>query len=209
MNIDMNMKTNFIAAAVALACLASVSASAQGLKDLLNSSVVKDVVSSVTGVNLPTDISGTWNYSGTAVKFEGDNMVKNAAAAVAATEIEKKLNTYTEKIGLREGSFSYTFNADSTFTTTFKNKTFPGRYSLSPDGKKLHLDYGKTLNLLKMDAIISVNGTQTDIMFKADKLLDFLNKISSASNVASLKTLSALTGQYNGLDLGFAVKKRE
>lgn len=206
----MNMKRIIIAAAAAVICIsANTAAYAQSLKDILNSSAVRDVITSATGITLPTDITGTWDYSGTAVKFEGDNVLKNATAALAATELEKKLNTYTEKIGLKEGTFSYTFNADSTFTTSFKGKPFSGKYSLSPDRKRLALNYGKALNLLKMNAIISVNGDQTDIMFKADKLLEFIGKISSSSNNATLKSISAVAGQYNGMDMGFAVKKKK
>lgn len=206
----MNMKRIIISAAIAAVCIsAGTAASAQSLKDILNSSAVKDAITSVTGVTLPTDITGTWDYSGTAVKFEGDNVLKNATATLAATEMEKKLNTYTEKIGLKAGTFSYTFNSDSTFTTSFKGKPFSGKYSLSPDGKRLVLNYGKTLNLMKMNAIISVNGDQTDIMFKADKLLEFISKISSSSDNATLKSISAIAGQYDGMNMGFAVKKKK
>lgn len=204
------MKKNIITAAIAILCISgNMTISAQSLKDILNSSVVKDAVSSMTGITLPTDITGTWDYTGTAVKFEGDNVLKNATATLAATEIEKKLNTYTEKIGLKEGAFSYTFNADSTFTTSFKGKPFSGTYSLSPDGKRLTFNYSKTLNLMKMTATIEVTGAQTDIMFKADKLLEFIGKISSSSSNATLKSISSIASQYDGMNIGFAVKRKE
>lgn len=185
----------------------SGNANAQSLKDLFNKSNVNDIISSVTKSVLPTELVGNWSYSGTAVKFESDDMLKNAAASLAATQIEKKLNSYTEKIGMKPGTFKYSFQADSTFTTTFKGKSFGGKYSLSPDGKRLTLSYGKTLNLMKMTAVVSITGNQTDIMFKADKLLEFFGKISATSNNAALKSISSLAGQYDGLDIGIGLLK--
>ena len=121
------MKASFkiIFATIVMCSLCSY-VDAQTLKDLLKkatgSSLVQDVVESVTGVSLQADIKGTWDYSGVAVKLVSEDLLKNAAAGVAAGQIEDKLDGYVQKVGIKPGAFGFIFSEDNTFTTTFKGK---------------------------------------------------------------------------------------
>ena len=147
------MKKIFLAAVAIAASMyaGGVSASAQSLKDLLGSTVKDAVETAITGGAVtPQKISGTWAYSGCAVGFESENMLKNVAAKAAASQLEGKVNTYLEKIGLKNGTFSYTFNADNTFSTTFKGKSFDGTYEISEDGSRITMKYGKSLKLMSI-----------------------------------------------------------
>ena len=134
-------------------------------------------------------------------------MLKNVAAKAAASQLEGKVNTYLEKIGLKNGTFSYTFNADKTFSTTFKGKSFDGTYEISEDGSRITLKYGKSLKLMSMTAVVTVTSSELNLMFDADKLLTFIGKISATSSNATLKTLSTLASQYDGMNIGFKLKK--
>lgn len=192
--------------------LAGNIASAQSLKDILgkaaNNSTVSDIVEKVTGVNLSKgDIKGTWNYTGSAVKLESEDIMKTAAAGVAATQIEKKLDEYLEKAGLKTGTFSFTFNEDNTFFTTVKGKNFNGTYTLSEDGKTLNLKYGKSLNSTGIAATAQINASTFELLFKADKLLDLIGKLTAASSNTTLKTLGTLAGQYDGMKIGLELQK--
>lgn len=203
------LKSIIIASAL---CLAGNIASAQSLKDLLgkaaNNSTVSDIVEKVTGVNLSKgDIKGTWNYTGSAVKLESEDIMKTAAAGVAATQIEKKLDEYLEKAGLKTGTFSFTFNEDNTFFTTVKGKNFNGTYTLSEDGKTLNLKYGKTLNSTGITATAQINASTFELLFKADKLLDLIGKLTAASSNTTIKTLGTLAGQYDGMKIGLELQK--
>ena len=192
--------------------LAGNIASAQSLKDILgkaaNNSTVSDIVEKVTGVNLSKgDIKGTWNYTGSAVKLESEDIMKTAAAGVAATQIDKKLDEYLEKTGLKTGTFSFTFNEDNTFFTTVKGKNFNGTYTLSEDGKTLNLKYGKSLNSTGIVATAQINASTFELLFKADKLLDLIGKLTAASSNTTLKTLGTLAGQYDGMKIGLELQK--
>ena len=207
------MKTilNSIIIASALFLAGNIS-SAQSLKDILgkaaNNSTVSDIVEKVTGVNLSKgDIKGTWNYTGSAVKLESEDIMKTAAAGVAATQIEKKLDEYLEKTGLKTGTFSFTFNEDNTFFTTVKGKNFNGTYTLSEDGKTLNLKYGKSLNSTGIVATAQINASTFELLFKADKLLDLIGKLTAASSNTTLKTLGTLAGQYDGMKIGLELQK--
>ena len=192
-------------------CLAGQTASAQTLKDLLkkatNNETVKNVVESVTGTTLPVDVKGTWTYSGTAVKFESEDLLKSTAASLAAGQVEDKLDEYVQKVGIKAGTFSFTFNEDKTFSANVKGKSFNGTYSVSEDYKTMSLQFGKTFATKPFTAAISATSAQLDLLFQADKLLELLEKLTASSNNATLKTVSTIAGQYDGMQLGLELKK--
>ena len=189
------------------------SVEAQTLKDLLKkaagSSAVQEVVESVTGISLQADIKGTWDYSGVAVKLVSEDLLKSAAAGVAAGQVEDKLDGYVQKIGIKPGTFGFTFSEDNTFTTTFKGKNIPGTYTLDEQAKTLTLTYGKTsfMKGFTMTATVNITSSQLDLMFNADKLLDFIGKVSATSKNTTLSAISAVAEQYDGMKLGFELTK--
>ena len=192
-------------------CLAGQTASAQSLTDLLkkvtDNDVVKNVVENVTGTSLPVDVKGTWTYSGTAVKFESDDILKSTAASLAASQVEDKLDQYVAKVGIKAGTFSFTFKEDNTFTATVLGKSFNGTYTLSDNYKTMSLQFGKTFGLKPFTAAISATSSQLDLLFQADKLLELLGKLTSSSSNSTLKTVGTLVNQYDGMKLGLELKK--
>ena len=205
------MKRIIISIMAAAVCLTGQTASAQTLKDLLkkatNNETVKNVVESVTGTTLPVDVKGTWTYSGTAVKFESEDLLKSTAASLAAGQVEDKLDEYVQKVGIKAGTFSFTFNEDKTFVVTVKGKNFNGTYTVSEDYKTMTLQFGKTFATKPFTAAISATSSQLDLLFQADKLLELLEKLTASSNNATLKTVSTIAGQYDGMQLGLELKK--
>lgn len=123
----------------------------QSFKDLLNKG--KDVVGPVVEQLdvIPKNIEGNWEFSGSAVKFTGDNVLMNAASELAAGKVEDQLNEYLQKVGIRQGLFSYVFNAD--------------------------------------------------------KLLDFISKITSTVGDSKIGALASLIDQYDGLKIGFELSR--
>lgn len=192
-------------------CLAGQTASAQSLTDLLkkvtDNETVKNVVENVTGTTLPVDVKGTWTYSGTAVKFESDDLLKSTAASLAASQVEEKLDQYVAKVGIKAGTFSFTFKEDNTFTATVKGKSFNGTYTLSEDYKTISLQFGKTIGLKPFNASVSATSSQLDLLFQADKLLELLGKLTSSSSNSTLKTIGSVVNQYDGMQLGLELKK--
>ena len=184
----------------------------QSLKDLFNKETIRDIAGSVVEQLdvLPKNIEGTWEYAGTAVKFTGDNILTTAASQIASGQIETRLDEYLQIVGIREGAFSYTFNADSTFTTSFNKMDFPGRYTFSEEANTIELDYGKNEKLrgITLKTQVSVSLTSMELLFNADKILDFINKISSSAGNSKLSMLNALTSQYDGLKIGFELTRK-
>lgn len=183
----------------------------QSLKDILNSSTVKNAVTSVTGGKKLTlqNLQGTWTYVNPALKLEGDNALKNVAGSLASTEVEKKMKEYCAKVGIVEGVFNFVFNADNTFTSALKKGSLKGTYSINEEEKtvELHYSVGKKLTVMTLTAQTVMSGDELTLLFNADKLLKFLTTISSISDNSTLKAINKLASEYDGMLLGFDLKK--
>lgn len=200
------IKKIFVVLSAAL-LLGTVSANAQSLKELFSNGGVKSVVESVVDQLdvIPKNIEGNWTFSGSAVKFTGDNMLMNAASELAVGKVEDTLNEYLAKVGIKEGLFSYTFNEDGTFSTSFNQAKFPGQYTFSQQEKTLELDYGKNEKLkgIALKTNVSVGTSTMQLLFNADKLLEFISKITSSVGDSKLGALTSLLDQYDGMRIGF------
>lgn len=198
-------KSIFWQAFLAILLLAP-SCQAQSLKDLFSKENVEKVVSAVTGKNTAASMEGTWNFTGSAIEFESDNFLQKAGGSVAAEAAESKLNEQLSKVGIQEGTFAFTFNADSTFQVSLKGKSTNGTYSYDNSTQKVNLKFSK---LIRLNAKITYTSTTMDLLFNADKLLSLLTYLSSKSSNATLQSISSLAQNYDGMMMGFALKKEE
>lgn len=100
-------KVYLILAAALFAAACPQQAEGQSLKDLFNKKGIEGIVNTVVEQMdiIPENITGHWEYAGTAVKFTGDNMLMNAASELASGQVEEKLDEYLQIIGLKEGVF--------------------------------------------------------------------------------------------------------
>lgn len=199
------MKKNVILAVALIAGLcAPLQSHAQSFKGLFNKENISKVVNAVTGHTDAVDLTGTWNYTGPAIEFESDNLLKKAGGAVVATATEKKLKEQLSKIGIKEGQMKFTFNADSTFTSTMGKRTLKGTYSYNAPEGKVQLKY---LKLIPLNAKVNCTSEKMELLFNSDKLLKLITFLSSKSNNASLKAISSLADSYEGMMLGFETAK--
>ena len=200
----MKMKKSFLPIAfIAVFMLMATNSQAQSWSDLLNKDNISKVVNAITGKNT-VDMTGTWVYTGSAIEFESDNLLMKAGGAAAATMAENKLNEQLSKIGIKDGQMSFTFNADSTFTSTVGKKTLKGTYSYNASTKQVDLKYLKLLNL---HAKVNCSSSSLELLFNSDKLLKLMAFIGSKSSSTALKTVSSLAENYDGMMLGFQLSK--
>lgn len=177
---------------------------AQSLKDLFNKENIEKAVNSVTGKG-KVEMTGTWSYKGSAIEFESDNLLQKTGGTVAATAAEKKLDEQLSKIGIKAGQMSFTFNADSTFSTKVGQKTMKGSYSYNASTHKVNLKFAK---LIGMNAKVNSTSSTMDLLFESDKLLKLITFLSSKTSNATLKTIGTLADSYDGMMLGFSLQKQ-
>lgn len=197
-------KKIFFAAFVAAFSMVANNSQAQSLKDLFNKDNISKVVNAVTGQTQAIDMTGTWSYNGSAVEFESENLLMQAGGVAAASVAENKLNEQLTKVGIKAGQMSFTFNADSTFTSTVGKRTMNGTYSYNAETQQVSLKYLKLINL---NAKVNCSTESMELLFNSDKLLKLLAFIGSKSNSTALKTVSSLAESYDGMMVGFELKK--
>ncbi len=195
------MKTVKTILAALLLSMAATGAQAQSIKDIFSG-----VVNAVTGSKVSaSSLVGTWTYSAPACEFESDNLLAKAGGAAASKKITSKLSTVYSKVGMQ--NVSYTFKDDGTYTSTLKGRTTSGTYTLDEKNKTLTL---KTSAGLTMKTYVSVSSSEMSMLFESGKLMDGLKTVTSlASKVNSTASLlSSLMGSYDGMRLGFKLKKQ-
>ncbi|ERI85488.1 hypothetical protein HMPREF1981_01662 [Bacteroides pyogenes F0041] len=190
---------------IAFFSLLSANCHAQSWKDLLGKDNISKVVEAVTGqTSTKVDLTGTWSYESSAVEFKSENLLMKAGGMAAATMAESKLNEQLGKVGIRAGQMSFTFNADSTFVSKVGGHTMKGTYSYDSSTKRVQL---KFLKLLNMYAKVNYRPGSMELLFNSDKLLKLMTFIGSNTNNTAIRSGSSLAKNYDGMMLGFGMKK--
>ena len=198
----MNSKTLLKCLCMCLAMFAIlVNANAQDLKSILTG-VAKAVVGDKATTS--SSIIGTWKYVGPQCQFESENLLAKAGGEVAAKEVEEKMQTVYDRIGM--SGCEYTFNEDGTYSYTLKKRTMSGTYTFNDKEKTITMK-GKLG--VKTVAHVTVTGNDMSLVFNADKLMAVLKTITgTVSKVNSTAaTINSVAGSYDGLMLGFDLKK--
>lgn len=205
------MKKFYLVLAVSLFSLCGTQVYGQSLKNLFSKDNLKKAADAVVEQLdvTPKNVSGQWEYSGIVVSLGGDNKLANAASNLALGSVEDKLSEYLAKVGIKEGTFSYTFNDDGSFTTNYNKVKLPGKYTFSTEDKSLELDYGMNEKFkgVAMHTQVSVTASGMELLFSADKILDFIGKITSSVGDSKLGELNNLVKKYDGLKIGFKLTR--
>lgn len=201
---DKKMKVIFMLRCLCMAAVMTAAAGNAGAQDL--KSVLSGVVKNVVGDKTTTasSIIGTWTYAGPECQFESDNLLAKAGGEVAAKEVEEKIQKVYEKVGM--DGCQYTFSEDGSYSCTVKGKTSSGTYTFDSDAKTVTM---KSKLGIKTVAYVTVTGDDMSLVFKADKLMSVLKTITSAaaSVNSTASTISSIADSYDGLRLGFELKK--
>lgn len=149
-------------------------------------------------------LKGTWTYTGPACEFESDNLLSKAGGSAVSTKIENKITPVLKKYGVH--GIVYTFDGNGNYTTTIKKRTIKGTYTFDSKKKTITFKphYGK-----EYTANVSILKNQMTLVFNADKLMHVLQTISNtaAKQNSTAATINTLMKSYNGMRLGFRLKK--
>lgn len=176
---------------------------AQSFKDFFNKKNLGKVASSV-GVDIPFNIEGSWKYSGIAVKMESEDVLKRAAASVAAIAAEEKVNEQLSRLGIDFNSLVFSFAKDGKLQIGVGERQIPAEYILSPDKKVITLLLTKKL---KVDADVQNNIDALSLLFDADKLLKVAEFISDKVNNKTIKGIADMAKSYDGMKIGFQLER--
>lgn len=208
------MKKIFLALCLVLG--ATLSVEAQGLKGLLN--VAKDLadeatdgkaselLDKVTGTATELLIVGTWNYTQPAMTFEGGDLLSNVAGEALAAKLSTKLQTAYNAVGIKQGSCSFTFNDDNTFSAVMGSRTYTGTYSYDTTTFAITLNFdSKLLKLGTMTGYAYLSATGLDLVFDCTRLVKMLGTLGA--KVSLLNSVTSLVGNYDKANIGFSFTK--
>lgn len=150
---------------------------------------------------------GTWKYSGPAVSFKSDNLLLKAGGAAAATQVESKLEPYYRTAGLT--SLMLTVAEDSTFTFKARLITLTGTMSRNSESGNFIFTFKalKSINVGSMESYIVMNGNKMELTFDVSKLLVLVEKAGKISGNSTIKSVSTLLNQYDGMTAGFELER--
>ena len=193
-----------IIAVVAMGC---IDASAQSWLDALKGAATSAIDKATGGKLTEKAIVGTWKYSQPAVKLTSStNALSEVAGSAASSTIQSKIKPYYEMVGIKPGACTFVFKEDGTFSSTFGQRTSTGKYTYDGKTNQISLKYDSgILNTKAITAYAYMNGTNLQLGFAVDKLINILTTLGS--NVQSLSTITALLQQYDGVKIGFEFSK--
>ena len=164
-----------------------------------------NAITSVIGLDKLTSqqLIGTWRYDGPGCAFTSEQLLAKAGGEVAAERIEQELEPTYQKVGFNSSNTYITFAEDQTFSALIDGKNFSGTYTFDPATCKINLK-GLILNI-NCYAKRELNGIS--ILFEAKKLLTLIQTMSALSGNANLQTIGDLSKNYDGVRLGFDMRR--
>ena len=98
---------------------------------------------------------------------------------------------------------------DHTFTMKAKMATLKGTITQDEKGElTFNFSALKKISLGKVSAKASKAGSTLILTFDVSKLISLMEKVSSITGNSSVKALSKMLSSYDGLYLGFKLKKQ-
>lgn len=148
------------------------------------------------------DIIGTWSYVEPACAFTSENLLAKAGGSVAAKTVNEKLLPVYKSLHISSGNTQLTFNENGQFTGKIGGFPMSGTYT-----------FDATNGLVKMKSLTTFTAHLTrsthgmNFTFESKKILTLLQTVSALSGNTSLSTIGDISKQFNGVRLGFAMKK--
>ena len=137
-------------------------------------------------------------------------VLTNIAGAAANSTVEAKIDEKLQKVGIKPGSFTMTFNnTDNTFTLNIFGLSLPGSYKIGEGEKTVTLTFGKTMQYFCMTGTLESTSTGATMLFTADKYLGFAKKVlkNAGEKSTELSSITSLVDNYDQLKIGFKLTK--
>ena len=166
---------------------------------------IVNAISSVIGLDKmsASELVGTWKFQGPGCAFTSENLLAKAGGEVAATTVKEKLNPYYKQMGLSASNTHVTFYSDKRFAASIAGKEFSGTYTFDESTQQVTL---KTL-LLSVNAYTKRDSGGMDLLFESKKLLTLLQTLATLSGNSTAQSISDLSKNYDGVRVGFLMKK--
>ena len=165
-------------------------------------SVADNIIGSTTFTKSQLCAS-TWRYSNPGCAFTSQNFLAKAGGEVASKKIESQLDTYYKKAGFSSSNTYFKFNTDGTFESKVDGKAWKGKYTFN---EKTHAIQMKGL-LISISGFATKTSSGISLLFESKKLLTLVQTLTKLSGNQTLNTLGTLSKNYDGVRVGFDLRK--
>lgn len=148
------------------------------------------------------DIIGKWSYVEPACAFTSENLLAKAGGSVAAKTVNEKLLPVYKSLHISSGNTQLTFNENGQFTGKIGGFPMSGTYTFDAANGLVKM---KSLTTFTAHLTRSTQGM--NFTFESKKILTLLQTVSALSGNTTLSTIGDISKQFNGVRLGFAMKK--
>jgi len=202
-----NTNSNNAALETGVGVLGALLGGTNGNTGDLTNSLLTGVIGMLANNAQSGSIVGTWVYSEPSVEFTSQNLLAQAGGMVAANQIVSKLAPYYEKVGIKPGAFTITFNQDNTCVITVAGRTQQANYTYDQSAHTLRIT-GQVIGLSFGTAYATVSANQMSVTLDSSKLLDVAKNVSSRSQNSTVNALSSLASTFNGMKTGFKFTRK-
>lgn len=190
------------------ALLGGMANNSENSDSALNSgSLISGIIGQLIGNSTDEkSIVGTWVYTEPTIQFESENFLTQAGGAVAAKAMIQKILPYYEKMGIKTGAFSITFNSDNTCSYVIGGRDYTGTYVFDPQNNTLKVNSSMGFKLIT--AYVTVSSRNLALTFDSTKLLTLAQTFGAQSTNSTISGLTSLTKSINGMKSGFLFNKK-
>ena len=190
-------------ALVVLSCILVMSCG--NLGSMMSGAGISNAISSVIGLDKvkAENLIGAWSYSGPGCAFTSENLLAKAGGEMAAVQIEEKLLPYYNQVGITSANTSISFKEDGSFSAKIAGTPLSGKYEFDEPTQKITL---KTL-LMSTNCYAKKERGGISILFESKKLLTVLQAMAAVSGNKDIQTVGELSKKYDGVRIGFDMKK--
>jgi len=183
----------------------SLGSQTSALGGILNGSAIGDVLVSVLGVDKvsATTLVGTWAYYQPGCAFTSKDLLSKAGGEVAASQIKQKLASQYSSLGINTTNTSVTFSEKGEFVLQFAGKKLGGTYTYDEANDKISMK----ATFITLNCYTKRTSKGISLLFEASKLLQVMQMATALSGNAQLQTVGELSKSYDGLRIGFDMKR--
>lgn len=199
----------FVAAAVMLGISScgtgTLGTQNSALGGIVNGTTVGNVLVSVLGIDKvsATTLVGTWDYYQPGCAFTSKDLLSKAGGEVAAAQIKQKLASQYKALGINTVNTQVTFSEKGEFTMQFAGKKFGGTYTYDEANDKISMK----ATFFTLNCYTKRHTKGISLLFEASKMLKIMQMATAMSGNTSLETVGELSKNYDGLRIGFDMKR--
>lgn len=183
----------------------SLGTSSNAIGGAINGATIGNVLTSVLGIDkVPaTTLVGNWNYKQPGCAFTSSDLLTKAGGEVVAAQIKEKLASQYAALGINAVNTSATFSEEGKFVINFAGKKFGGTYTYDEANDKIAMK----ATFFSFNCYTKRTSNGIALLFEASKLLQIMQMATALSGNTTLQTVGDLSKSYDGLRIGFDMKR--